>query len=42
MDGRDVPLLQSIALGCLTLALAMLVMLVSSNRLQRDEIIYGN
>ena len=42
MDGRDVPLLQSIALGCLTLALAMLVMLVSSNRVQRDEIIYGN
>ena len=42
MDGRDIPLLQSIALGCLTLALAMLVMLVSSNRLQRDEIIYGN
>jgi sodium transport system permease protein len=42
MDGRDVPLLQSIVLGCLTLALAVLVMLVSSNRLQRDEIIYGN
>jgi len=42
MDGRDVPLLQSIVLGCLTLALALLVMLVSSNRLQRDEIIYGN
>jgi sodium transport system permease protein len=42
MDGRDVPLLQSIALGCLTLALSVLVMLVSSNRLQRDEIIDGN
>jgi sodium transport system permease protein len=42
MDGRDVPLLQSIVLGCLTLALALLVILVSSNRLQRDEIIYGN
>ncbi len=42
MDGRDVPLLQSIVLGCLTLALATLVMLVSSNRVQRDEIIYGN
>ena len=42
MDGRDVPLLQSIVLGCLTLALSVLVMVVSSNRLQRDEIIYGN
>lgn len=42
MDGRAVPLLQSFVLGCLTLALAILVMLASSNRLQRDEIIYGN
>jgi len=42
MDGRDVPLLQALALGYLTLALALLVMLVSANRLQRDEIIYGN
>jgi sodium transport system permease protein len=42
MDGRDVPLLQSIPLGFLTYALAMLVMLVSANRLQRDEIVYGN
>ena len=42
MAGRDVPLLQSIVLGCLTLSLAVLVVLVSSNRLQRDEIIYGN
>jgi hypothetical protein len=38
MDGRDVPLFQSTALGFLTYALAMLVMLFSSNRLQRDEI----
>jgi len=42
MDGRDLPLLQSIGLGCLTLWLAILVVLVSSSRLQRDEIIYGN
>jgi sodium transport system permease protein len=41
-DGRAVPLLQSFVLGCLTLTLATLVMLVSSNRLHRDEIIYGN
>ncbi|MGO8789044.1 MAG: ABC transporter permease [Terriglobia bacterium] len=42
MDGRDVPLLQSIVLGCLTLALTMFVLLVCGSRLQRDEIIYGN
>jgi sodium transport system permease protein len=42
MGGRDVPLPQSIVLGCLTLALVMLVLLVSANRLQRDEIICGN
>jgi len=42
MDGRDVPLLQSIVLGCATLALAMLVLLVPASGLQRDEIIYGN
>jgi len=42
MDGKDVPWLQSLALGYLTLSLALLVMLVSANRLQRDEIIYGN
>jgi len=42
MDGSAVPLLQSIVLGCLTLVLAILVMLASSHRLQRDEIIYGN
>ena len=42
MDGRDVPLLQSIVLGYLTLALALAMVLLSSKRLQRDEIIYGN
>jgi sodium transport system permease protein len=42
MDWRDVSLFQSTALGFLTYALAMLVMLVSSNRFQSDEIIYGN
>lgn len=42
MDGKDVPWLQSLALGYLTLSMALLVMLVSANRLQRDEIIYGN
>jgi sodium transport system permease protein len=42
MDGRDVPLLPAMVLGCLTLILASAVVLLSSKRLQRDEIIYGN
>jgi sodium transport system permease protein len=42
MDGKDIPLPQSIILGCLTLVLALAVVLLSSKRLQRDEIIYGN
>jgi sodium transport system permease protein len=42
MDGRDVPLLQAIVSGYLTLVLASGLVLLSSRRLQRDEIIYGN
>lgn len=42
IDGRTVTFLQSIVLGCLTLTLAMLVLLVCANRLARDESIYGN
>jgi sodium transport system permease protein len=42
MDGRDVPLFPSIVLGYLTLVLALALVLLSSKRLQRDEIIYGN
>jgi sodium transport system permease protein len=42
MDGRDVPFFQSIVLGYLTLALASAMVLLSSKRLQCDEIIYGN
>jgi sodium transport system permease protein len=42
IDGRTVPFLQSMVLGCLTLALAMLVLLVCADRLSRDESIYGN
>lgn len=42
IDGRDVPLFQCIVLGFLTLALALGMVLLSSKRLQRDEIIYGN
>jgi len=42
MNGGKVQLLQPIALGCATVTLALLVLLVAANRLQRDEIIYGN
>ncbi len=42
MKGRNVPLLQPVVLGMLTAALAALVLLVVANRMQRDEIIYGN
>jgi sodium transport system permease protein len=42
LNGRNVQLLQPIALGCTTVTVALLVLLVAANRLQRDEIIYGN
>jgi sodium transport system permease protein len=42
MGGRTTPILQSLVLGCLTLTLAMLVLLVCANRLSRDESIYGD
>ena len=42
MNGRDVGLFNPILLGCLTVALAIVVLLVAADRLQRDEIIYGN
>jgi sodium transport system permease protein len=42
MNGGSVPVLASVALGCLTLSLALLALLVAANRLRRDEIVYGN
>lgn len=42
MDGKDVAVLPSFILGYLTLAVAAAAVLLSSKRLQRDEIIYGN
>lgn len=42
MQGKHVAALPALALGCLTLGLAALVLLLAANRLQRDEIVYGN
>jgi sodium transport system permease protein len=42
MNGREVAFFEPLVLGCLTVALAILVLLVAADRLQRDEIIYGN
>lgn len=42
MKGGQIHLLQPIVLGCFTATVAILVLLVAANRLQRDEIIYGN
>jgi len=42
MSGRSIHLLQPIVLGCLTITLALLVLVIAANQLQRDEIIYGS
>jgi sodium transport system permease protein len=42
MRGRGIQLLPSIVLGCLTLGVAILVLLAAANRLQHDEIVYGD
>jgi sodium transport system permease protein len=42
MNGGELHLFQPVVLGCLTLTVAFLVLLVAANRLYRDEIIYGN
>jgi len=42
IKGSEIPLLQTLVLGCLTVALAFVILRVAGNRLQRDEIIYGN
>ena len=41
-SGKQVHLLQPIVLGLSTVILAILVLMLAANRLQRDEIIYGN
>jgi sodium transport system permease protein len=42
MNGREVGFIEPLLLGSLTVALAIVVLLVAAGRLQRDEIIYGN
>lgn len=42
MRGKEIPPFQPIVLGLLTVILAMLVLLVATDRLHRDEVVYGN
>jgi len=42
MKGSQIQILPSFVLGCLTLSVAILILLAAANRLQRDEIIYGD
>jgi sodium transport system permease protein len=42
MNGKGVAWFQSLALGYLTVAFSVLILLFAANRLQRDEIVYGN
>jgi sodium transport system permease protein len=42
MSGRQIGLFQTIALGYLTVALAVFVLMIATNRLHRDEIVYGS
>jgi hypothetical protein len=42
MSGQRIASFEPIGLGCLTVALAIVILLIAANRLQRDEIIYGN
>ena len=42
LSGQRVSFLEPIGLGSLTVALASAILLIAANRLQRDEIIYGN
>ena len=42
VNGDGTSLFEPIVLGCLTVGLAIVILLAAANRLQRDEIIYGN
>ena len=42
VNGQGISLFEPVVLGCLTVALAIGILLATANRLQRDEIIYGN
>ncbi len=42
LKGGEVSLLQGLLVGCLTAGLAALLLAAAANRLERDEIVYGN
>ncbi len=42
MEGKGINLIHPFVLGCGTVLLALLVLLLAANRLQRDEIVYGD
>lgn len=42
LHGGGVPLFEPVVLGCLTAMVGMGILLWAGNRLQRDEIVYGN
>jgi len=42
MNGQTVDMWQPLVLGCLTVTVSVLGLLISNNRLHRDEILYGN
>jgi sodium transport system permease protein len=42
MAGKSISLLQPVVLGCLTVYVALLILVVTAGRLKRDEIVYGD
>jgi hypothetical protein len=42
MNGREIGTLPPLVLGIVTVILVVLVLRISTNRLHRDEILYGN
>ena len=42
VSGQPIGLWQPVALGYLTLAVTFLALMAATNRLRRDEILYGN
>ena len=42
MRGGELPLFQPLWLGCLTATAALMILFLAADRLDRDEIVYGN